>query len=95
MELRLYHSRKIMFVMVVIFMALTGCGDSDSYRLFVYPSRNDLTVHREFGPFDTVNEARDEADDQMSGYPNGDYEIGKNCERRSNTTLWVCEDTFR
>ena len=80
---------------LLILVGVYACGDLDNYRLFVYPNRSDLTVHREFGPYDSVEQARDKASAQMDKYSDGDYEIGKNCERRSDTTLWVCEETFR
>jgi hypothetical protein len=74
---------------------LASCGSNDDYRLFVYPSKHDLSVHREFGPYKSMDEARDEAATQMTKYPRGDYEIGKNCRKREGISLWVCEETVK
>ena len=84
-----------LLMMMGLVVGVVGCGEPDNYRLFIYPDRHDLTVHREFGPYDSVEKARNEANSEMSRYSNGDYEIGKNCEKKSYTTLWICEDTFR
>ena len=83
-------------MMVGVLMGMSGCVEPDNYRLFIYPDRHDLTVHREFGPYDSVEKARNKANAEMSIYSNGDYEIGKNCKRKfyTTTSLWVCEDTF-
>ena len=86
------------FLALILFASLLGsysCSSSDKYRVFVYPNRNDLTNHIEAGEFDSVDAARDVAKEQMRRYPNCDYEIGKNCEKRSGSSLWICEETFR
>ena len=51
--------------LLVVLVGGYACGDPDNYRLFVYPNRSDLTVHREFGPYDSVEQARDKASAQM------------------------------
>ena len=63
--------------------------------MFVYPNKSDLTVHREFGPYKSEKEARTQARSKMAKYPDGDYEIGKNCKKRTGSSLWICDETIR
>ncbi|MCG2778086.1 MAG: hypothetical protein L6406_20635 [Desulfobacterales bacterium] len=69
----------------------SGCNpfEPDHYDVFIYPNRNDLTNDLYVERYDSVAEARDVAQSYMKKYPNGDYEIGKNC-----TLDGICEETF-
>jgi len=87
--------KRILIWTTVVGVFTGACGSKDDDRLFVYPSKIDLTVHHGFGPYESVEAARDAAASQMTKYPTGDYEIGKNCEKRKGSSLWTCEETFR
>lgn len=76
---------------------LTGCY-RDEWRGFVYPSRNDLLVHREIGTYSSLEECRSAANAviQNAGWKNADYECGLNCELSSSGSgLNICEKTER
>ena len=75
-------------------IAFTSCA-SDTYEVFVYPNKNNLTKHINAGTYKSVEEARRTARSYMQKYPNGDYEIGKNCKNKSGLTVKVCDETFR
>ena len=87
--------RSIKALICTVVFSLLACSGGDDFRLFVYPNKDDLTVHREFGPYESVKEARTQARNQMAKYTDGDYEIGKNCKKNAGSSLWVCDETFR
>ena len=81
-------------IVLIVYMAL-GCSKQDTYEVFLYPNRDDLTVHKHGGTYTSVDSARTRARNWLRQNPNGDYEIGKNCETRPGMTVKVCEETFR
>ncbi len=84
-------------ILITTFILFIRCDNpfSKDYQLFVYPNRNDLTNHIEVGHFDSLEDARDQADYYMNKYPNGDYEIGINCKKGKSGGLSVCKETIR
>lgn len=66
---------------------------------FVYPNRDDLTVHTNIGIFASLEACRGAARDilsTISSIERGDYECGLNCEIQSGLGgIKVCEKTER
>ena len=66
---------------------------------FVYPDRDDLTIHRNIGIFASLKSCRVAARDILSIISSselGDYECGLNCEYRNGLEgIKVCEKTER
>lgn len=71
----------------------------DQWDGFVYPSRHDLSVHRNIGEFPSLDTRRAAAIDTLrsiSSVQAGDYECGLNCKWSSSLTgIKVCEKTER
>ena len=93
---------RIAIVFVLVYLVYSYWGKlsvmvfkPDTYELFLYPNKDDLTVWNYSGKFATPGDARRMARVFIGRYPSGDYEIGKNCERSPQSTLRVCEETFR
>ena len=66
---------------------------------FVYPDKNDLTVYRNIGVYESLESCRAASLNtlsQISTIEKGDYECGLNCENRSGMGgIKVCEKTER
>ena len=77
-------------VYVLLALSLTACGEE--WTAFAYPDKNDLTVHKEFGPFESLEACRDAAMAAID-INRGDYECGLNCEAGSYPL--ICEKTLR
>lgn len=67
----------------------------DSFDLFIYPDRENLTQDINGGHYETAKDAQTAAKFLMYHYPNGDYEIGKNRKRDLGNGVGVYEETFR
>jgi len=68
----------------------------ESWLGFLYPDRNDLTAHIEYGAFESLEKCRMSAMQIIgaAGWPNATWECGLNCEPPSSDGgLWVCEAT--
>lgn len=74
---------------------IPSLSKNDTFELFLYPNKSDLTEFRNGGAFETAQAARVRARTFLARNPQGDYEIGKNCESRPYSTLKVCQETFR
>jgi len=85
--------RKVLLLLAVA--ASCSFLKSDTYELFVYPDRTNLTKHISVGVYKSEDEARKAARKSLAKFPNGDYEIGKNCKSKPGLTVKVCEKTFR
>ncbi len=79
-------------------LLLSGCWEEE-WRGFVYPSRNDLTNHREIGTFSSLEDCRAAALSTIEAKGWGgraDYECGLNCEAKLGAGgPLVCEKTAR
>ena len=86
---------KIICVLIVSSL-LTSCG-KEEWEGFVYPNKNDLTVHRNIGIYESLESCRSAAWNmlsEISSIERGDYECGLNCEYRSDMGgIKVCEKT--
>ena len=64
-------------------LAASGCDKRpDQWDAFVYPNRNDLSVHEEIAGFKTFELCQQAAIDRLRTFPdpdNGDYECGYKC----------------
>ena len=85
-------------VALVISLLSASCG-KDEWEGFVYPNKDNLTIHRNIGVYESLESCRSAAWDmlsQISSIERGDYECGLNCEHRSGMGgLKVCEKTER
>ena len=77
---------------------LSSCS-KDEWEGFVYPDKNNLTIHKNIGVFDSLENCRAEALNtlsQISSIQRGDYECGLNCQARNeHGGIKVCEKTVR
>lgn len=68
----------------------------------MYPDRNNLTVHKNIGVYDSLESCRAEAIytlsllSRLNPDVRGDYECGLNCEYRDNlVSVKICKKTER
>ena len=80
-------------------LVLCGCScEKEPWSCIVYPDRNDLTVHEDFGEWRTLEECRTMALGRLTSlHPYnpglGDYECGLNCN--GNPFVRTCKKTER
>jgi len=79
-------------------MTVAGCDQRpDQWDAFVYPNRNDLTVHEEIAGFKTFELCQSAAINRLRTLPDpdgGDYECGYKCEPRADLDgINVCKET--
>ena len=83
---------------LVVVLVLSGCF-KEEWEGFVYPNKNDLTVHKNIGVYKSLESCRTAAWDMLSrlnATEGGDYECGLNCEYRDGMgSIKVCEKTER
>lgn len=88
---------KIPFLILLV-LVLSSCF-KEEWEGFVYPNKDDLTVHRNIGVYESLEGCRAAALNtlsQISSIEKGDYECGLNCESRSGMGgIKVCEKTGR
>jgi hypothetical protein len=79
-------------IFLVVVLSLTGCFQEE-WSGFVYPSKSNLSNHREIGTFSSLEQCRNAAVAviQNAKWRNADYECGLNCKR--GTLPMVCEKT--
>lgn len=77
---------------------LASCS-KEEWEGFVYPNKNNLTVHRNIGVYHSLESCRAAALDtlsRISSIENGDYECGLNCDNRSDIGgIKICDKTER
>ncbi len=90
-------------LMVTILVSIASCSDvkipftSDKWMATVYPDKNDLTIHRNLGEYNSLNACRDAIYTYMQDMnilETGDYECGKNCRQKSGMSFYICEETL-
>jgi len=84
------------FILVLTLVFLNGCGDS--WKGWIYTDKTDLTHSISIGEFNTLEECRKSARDELSDHNalySGDYECGLNCKYNSAMDINVCEDTVK
>jgi len=90
---------KIRMISALAFTALLASCGKEEWEGFVYPNKNDLTVHRNIGIYESLESCRSAAWDllsEISSIERGDFECGLNCEYRSDMgDIKVCEKTER
>ena len=88
---------KIICVLIISFL-LASCGE-EKWEGFVYPNKNDLTVYRNIGVYESLESCRSATWymlSEISSIERGDYECGLNCEYRSGMGgIKICEKTER
>jgi hypothetical protein len=88
---------KILWLITLVLL-LSSCFEEE-WEGFVYPNKNDLTVHRNIGVYESLESCRAAALNTLthiSTIEKGDYECGLNCENRSDMGgIKVCEKTER
>lgn len=91
--------QKLKVVLVISSTLLLTACFQEEWEGFVYPNKNDLTVHRNIGVHNSLEGCRSAALNmlsQISSIEKGDYECGLNCESRSGMGgIKVCEKTVR
>ena len=85
----------VLVLLEVGYGKITEWFKEDTYEVFIYPNRYDLTNHRFIGTYESIDEAREIVLQEIVKYNQPDYEIGKNCENREGTSLRVCEETLK
>lgn len=78
-----------------VFNRKPAAKQAGDYDLFLYPDANNLTIHRQRGPFKDAASARSVALDFMEENPNGDYEIATGLKRKLPGGIGVYERTFK
>ncbi|MDA9298525.1 hypothetical protein OAD22_01845 [Pseudomonadales bacterium] len=82
----------------MLLVPLAGCSN-DTWEGFVYPSKSDLSVHKNIGTYPTLEACRAAAHDvldSLGAATSGDFECGLNCEYQSSMgSIKVCDETRR
>jgi len=91
--------RNLKILLLISSVLLLSSCFKEEWEGFVYPNKNDLTVHRNIGVYDSLENCRAAALDtlsRISTIEKGDYECGLNCENRIGMGgVKVCEKTER
>ena len=86
------------FILLISVVSLSGCF-KEEWDGFVYPDKNDLTIHKEIGVYASLKLCRAAAQEMLenlNAIDKGDYECGLNCESREGwDTVKVCKKTER
>ena len=89
--------KNIIFIGIVIAVVLFINSFDDTWESFLYPDKNNLSVHIELGEFGSLEDCRDAilGHARMKGMIIGtyDYECGLNC--KDSGGLKVCKETAR
>lgn len=82
---------RIIFIVGIVALVyyLSGGLKPDVWTGFAYPDKNNLSIHKETGEFESLDECRAATIRFIDS--NGDYECGLNCDR--STMPMVCEKT--
>ena len=84
------------FLSLIIALGLSGCF-KEEWEGFVYPNKNDLTIHKNIGVYKSLESCRAAAWDMLyilNATERGTYECGLNCEYRDGWgSLKICEKT--
>ncbi len=97
-----YGKEKLMktiyvFILLIINLSLCGCF-GEKWEGFVYPDKNDLTVYKNIGVYNSLEACRSASLNKLSalGATNrGDYECGLNCKKGNVGSVKICEQTKR
>lgn len=91
--------QKLKIVLVVSSALLLSSCFKEEWEGFVYPNKNNLTVHKNIGVHESLESCRAAAREMLSkisSIEKGDYECGLNGEYRSGMgSIKVCEKTER
>ena len=91
--------KKLRITFSLLFTLLLSSCFSEKWEGFVYPNKNDLTVHQNIGVYNSLESCRVAALNmlsQISSVQQGDYECGLNCEIKSGMGgIKVCDKTER
>ncbi len=91
--------KKQRIILIVLSALLLSSCFKEEWEGFVYPDKNDLTIHKSIGVYESLESCREaswEMLSRMNSLERGDYECGLNCEYRSNLGgIKVCEKTER
>jgi len=91
--------RNIKLILIISSVLLLSSCFKEEWEGFVYPNKNDFTVHRNVGVYESLENCRIAALNTLShisSIQEGDYECGLNCEARSSMGgIKVCEKTER
>jgi hypothetical protein len=88
----------VVIYFIVAFFASWWPFQVERWEGFVYPNKNDLTIHKNIGEFESLDICRGAAKNklhQIKSFGKGDYECGLNCEFNSNYGINVCKETKR
>ena len=91
--------RNLKLLLLISSVVMLSSCFKEEWEGFVYPDKNNLTVHRNIGVYESLESCRAAALNalsQISAIEKGDYECGLNCENRSDMGgIKVCERTER
>ena len=83
---------------LLVVLIFSGCF-KEEWEGFVYPNKNDLTVHKNIGVFKTLEQCRSASFNMLSrlnASESGDYECGLNCEWGAGIgSIKICKKTER
>lgn len=94
--LQRYSQRALLPFILIAGLFLSSCGQ-DEWEGYVYPNKNNLTIHISLGAFDTLDECREYAYQTMASLTRpkmATFECGLNCETDASLGgIRVCEKT--
>lgn len=88
--------KDVLFLVALALLVYFLFFDDEVWTGFVYPSADDLTVHREIGDFSSLERCRSAALNRIdhNGWGNADYECGLDCEP-SDYGINICKETLK
>lgn len=88
----------IIFYLVAAYFIGWWPFQEERWEGFVYPNRNNLSIHQNIGEFESLESCRVASKNmlyQLNAQNSGDYECGLNCEFNLDYGLNVCKETHR
>ena len=89
----------IKMVLIISSVLILSSCFSEQWEGFVYPDKNNLTVHQGVGVYESLEACRAaslELLSRISSIEKGDYECGLNCKSENGfSVVKICEKTER
>lgn len=75
---------------ILLVISLCSCK-GEKWMGFVYPDKNDLSIHKIIGEYKSLNECLTSANAEAG--TRGSSECGLNCEQNYEYGMFVCKET--
>lgn len=85
-----------LFCGLAALLVLSGCFAEEKWTAFVYPNAYDLSVHSEYGPYNSFEKCQAVAIGTLRSQGKartGSYECGLNCEYKPEWQASMCKET--